>query len=63
MNPFSYPMTIVQINIFDEPQNIFPQPQSQTPNNHNLRPQAGRDALLVMGRVMGKDVKSGRVSE
>ena len=32
MNHFSYPVTIVQINIFDEPQNIFSQPKSQTPN-------------------------------
>ena len=29
--PFSYPLTIVQINIFEEPQNIFP--------NQNPRPQ------------------------
>ena len=32
MNHFSYPLTIVQINIFKEPQNIFSQPKSQTPN-------------------------------
>ena len=32
MNYFSYPLTIVQINIFEEPQNIFSQPKSQTPN-------------------------------
>ena len=31
MNHFSYPVTIVQINIFKEPQNIFP--------NQNPRPQ------------------------
>ena len=31
MNHFSYPPTIVQINIFEEPQNIFP--------NQNPRPQ------------------------
>ena len=31
MNHFSYPLTIVQINIFEELQNIFP--------NQNLRPQ------------------------
>ena len=31
MNHFSYPLTIVQINIFVEPQNIFP--------NQNPRPQ------------------------
>ena len=31
MNNFSYPLTIVQINIFEEPQNIFP--------NQNPRPQ------------------------
>ena len=31
MNHFSYPLTIVQINIFEEPQNIFP--------NQNPRPQ------------------------
>ena len=32
MNYFSYPLTIVQTNIFEEPQNIFSQPKSQTPN-------------------------------
>ena len=32
MNHFSYPLTIVQISIFEEPQNIFP--------NQNPRPQA-----------------------
>ena len=32
MNHFSYPLTIVQINIFEEPQNTFFQPKSQTPN-------------------------------
>ena len=32
MNHFSYPITIVQIDIFDEPQNIFSEPKSQTPN-------------------------------
>ena len=31
MNHFSRPLTIVQINIFEEPQNIFP--------NQNPRPQ------------------------
>ena len=31
MNHFSYPLTTVQINIFEEPQNIFP--------NQNPRPQ------------------------
>ena len=31
MNHFSYPLIIVQINIFEEPQNIFP--------NQNPRPQ------------------------
>ena len=31
MNHFSYPLTIVQISIFEEPQNIF--------SNQNLRPQ------------------------
>ena len=32
MNYFSYPLIIVQINIFEEPQNIFSQAKSQTPN-------------------------------
>ena len=32
MNHFSYPLTIVQIYIFEEPQNIFSQPKSQTLN-------------------------------
>ena len=32
MNHFSYPLTVVQINIFEEPQNIFSQPKSQTPS-------------------------------
>ena len=32
MNHFSYPLTIFQIYIFEEPQNIFSQPESQTPN-------------------------------
>ena len=32
MNHFSYPLTIAQVNIFEEPQNIFSQPKSQTPN-------------------------------
>ena len=35
MNHFSYPLTIVQINIFEEPQNIFlnqnPRPQTIEP--------------------------------
>ena len=31
MNHFRYPVTVVQINIFEEPQNIFSQPKSQTP--------------------------------
>ena len=31
MNHFSYPLTIVQINIFEEPQDIFSQLKSQTP--------------------------------
>ena len=31
MNHFSYPLTVVQINIFEEPQNILP--------NQNPRPQ------------------------
>ena len=30
MNHFSYPLTIVQVNIFEEPQNIFSQPEPQT---------------------------------
>ena len=29
---FSYPLNIVQINIFEEPQNLFSQPKSQTPD-------------------------------
>ena len=37
MNYFSYPLTIVQTNIFEEPQNIFSQPKSQTPN-YRARP-------------------------
>ena len=32
MKHFSYPLTIVQINIFEEAQNIFSQPNSQTLN-------------------------------
>ena len=32
MNHFGYLLTIVQINIFEEPQNVFSQPKSQTPN-------------------------------
>ena len=32
MNHFSYSLAIVQINIFEEPQNIFSQPKSQTPD-------------------------------
>ena len=32
MNHFSYSLTIVQIIIFQEPQNIFSLPKSQTPN-------------------------------
>ena len=32
MNHFSYPLIIVQINIFEEPKNIFSQPKSQTSN-------------------------------
>ena len=32
MNHFSYPLTIVHINFCEEPQNIFSQPKSQTPN-------------------------------
>ena len=32
MNHFSYPLTIVLINIFEGPQNIFSQPKSNTPN-------------------------------
>ena len=30
MNHFSYPLTIVQINIFEEPQNIFPNQSPMT---------------------------------
>ena len=37
MNHFSYPLTIVQISIFEEPQNIF--------SNQNLRPQTIEPAL------------------
>ena len=33
---FSLPLTIVQINIFEEPQNIFSQPRSQTSNPGTL---------------------------
>ena len=32
LNHFSYPLTIVQISCFEEPQNIFFQPKSQTLN-------------------------------
>ena len=32
MNHSSYPLTVVQINSFEEQKNIFFQPQSQTPN-------------------------------
>ena len=32
MNHFSYPITVVQIIIFEELQNIFSQPKSQAPN-------------------------------
>ena len=35
---FSYPLTIVQINIFEEPQNIFSQSKSQPPNYRASRP-------------------------
>ena len=35
MNHFSYPLTIVQINIFVEPQNIFP---NQTPKPQTIEP-------------------------
>ena len=38
MNYFSYPLTIVQIYIFEEPQNIFSQPKSQTPNYRAASP-------------------------
>ena len=38
MNHFSYPLTIVQINIFEEPQNILP--------NQNRRPQTIEPAPL-----------------
>ena len=39
MKHFSYPLTIVQINIFEEPQNIFP--------NQNPRPQTIEPALRI----------------
>ena len=35
MNHFSYPRTILQINIFEEPQNIFP---IQNPRPQNIEP-------------------------
>ena len=35
MNHFSYPLTIVQINIFEEPQNIFP---NQNPRTQTIEP-------------------------
>ena len=37
MNHFSYPLTIFQIYIFEEPQNIFSQPKSRTPNYEPAR--------------------------
>ena len=40
MNHFSYPLTIVQINIFEEPQNIFP--------NQNPRPQTIEPAPVFL---------------
>ena len=39
MNHFSYPLTIVQINIFKEPQNIFA--------NQNPRPQTIESAPRI----------------
>ena len=39
MNRFSYPLTIVQINLFEEPQNIFP--------NQNPRPQTIEPAPCI----------------
>ena len=32
INHFSYPLTIVQTNSFEKPQNVFPQLKSQTTN-------------------------------
>ena len=40
MKHFSYPLTIVQINTFEEPQNIFP--------NQNPRPQTIEPAPRIL---------------
>ena len=41
MNHFSYPLTIVQVNIFEKPQNIFPNQNPMTiepaPRNFHYR--------------------------
>ena len=56
MNHFSYPLTIVQVNIFEEPQNIFSQPKSQIPNyrasplsifNYRVPPPRGFMVLIL----------------
>ena len=55
MNHFSYPLTIVQINIFEEPQNIFPnqnpRPQTIEPAprifNYRVPPPPGRTEMTL----------------
>ena len=50
MNHFNYTLTIVQINIFEEPQNIFP--------NQNPRPQTIEPAPRICNyRVPPWEVK------
>ena len=55
MNHFSYPLTIVQINIFEEPQNIFPNQKipdpklsSQPPRIFNYRVPPPGDLVEVL---------------
>ena len=61
MNHFSYLLTIVKVNIFEEPQNIFSQPKSQTPNyraspcifNYRVAPLGMRSFLFWGSGVLG----------
>ena len=55
MNHFSYPLTIVQINIFEEPQNIFSQPKKNYPRLLSQPP-----VFLTVECPPGFNVWSGR---
>ena len=54
MNHFSYPLTIVRIYIFEEPQNIFSQPKSQTPHYRASPPVLLTTECPPWGKIWGR---------